>query len=109
MLHGPTCPTALASLTLVPTVSAPVVAIPISLTWEFGNAVSICILSPLVAMRVPPDPATVHARAGTSCQLNGPSAVATATIPIPSSTTLPVSYTHLRAHETPEHLVCRLL
>eukprot|EP00658_Telonema_sp_P-2_P038103 TRINITY_DN27384_c0_g1_i1.p1 TRINITY_DN27384_c0_g1~~TRINITY_DN27384_c0_g1_i1.p1 ORF type:complete len:113 (+),score=47.19 TRINITY_DN27384_c0_g1_i1:92-430(+) len=22
---------------------------------------------------------------------------------------LPVSYTHLRAHETPEHLVCRLL
>mgnify|MGYP007068914243 CR=1 FL=1 len=24
-------------------------------------------------------------------------------------TALPVSYTHLRAHETPEHLVCRLL
>src|SRR5678816_2966999 len=24
-------------------------------------------------------------------------------------TTDPVSYTHLRAHETPEHLVCRLL
>eukprot|EP00658_Telonema_sp_P-2_P025501 TRINITY_DN20273_c0_g1_i12.p1 TRINITY_DN20273_c0_g1~~TRINITY_DN20273_c0_g1_i12.p1 ORF type:complete len:142 (-),score=13.27 TRINITY_DN20273_c0_g1_i12:9-434(-) len=24
-------------------------------------------------------------------------------------TTGPVSYTHLRAHETPEHLVCRLL
>ena len=24
-------------------------------------------------------------------------------------TTVPVSYTHLRAHETPEHLVCRLL
>src|SRR5678815_4259633 len=24
-------------------------------------------------------------------------------------TLLPVSYTHLRAHETPEHLVCRLL
>src|SRR5678815_3870268 len=24
-------------------------------------------------------------------------------------TTFPVSYTHLRAHETPEHLVCRLL
>ena len=23
--------------------------------------------------------------------------------------THPVSYTHLRAHETPEHLVCRLL
>eukprot|EP00658_Telonema_sp_P-2_P025656 TRINITY_DN20333_c0_g1_i1.p1 TRINITY_DN20333_c0_g1~~TRINITY_DN20333_c0_g1_i1.p1 ORF type:complete len:107 (+),score=9.22 TRINITY_DN20333_c0_g1_i1:254-574(+) len=23
--------------------------------------------------------------------------------------TQPVSYTHLRAHETPEHLVCRLL
>ena len=23
--------------------------------------------------------------------------------------TRPVSYTHLRAHETPEHLVCRLL
>ena len=22
---------------------------------------------------------------------------------------VPVSYTHLRAHETPEHLVCRLL
>eukprot|EP00658_Telonema_sp_P-2_P059190 TRINITY_DN4792_c0_g1_i1.p3 TRINITY_DN4792_c0_g1~~TRINITY_DN4792_c0_g1_i1.p3 ORF type:complete len:110 (+),score=32.37 TRINITY_DN4792_c0_g1_i1:585-914(+) len=39
-------------------------------------------------------------------------------IPIPSSTPtlatatsnpIPVSYTHLRAHETPEHLVCRLL
>ena len=25
------------------------------------------------------------------------------------SDTVPVSYTHLRAHETPEHLVCRLL
>src|SRR5678815_5631456 len=24
-------------------------------------------------------------------------------------TSTPVSYTHLRAHETPEHLVCRLL
>src|SRR5678816_4361480 len=24
-------------------------------------------------------------------------------------TLVPVSYTHLRAHETPEHLVCRLL
>src|SRR5678815_3064884 len=24
-------------------------------------------------------------------------------------TLMPVSYTHLRAHETPEHLVCRLL
>src|SRR5678816_1408776 len=32
--------------------------------------------------------------------------------PIESMTTvgpMPVSYTHLRAHETPEHLVCRLL
>src|SRR5678816_1988129 len=26
-----------------------------------------------------------------------------------SPSALPVSYTHLRAHETPEHLVCRLL
>ena len=26
-----------------------------------------------------------------------------------STTANPVSYTHLRAHETPEHLVCRLL
>eukprot|EP00658_Telonema_sp_P-2_P053727 TRINITY_DN42368_c0_g1_i1.p1 TRINITY_DN42368_c0_g1~~TRINITY_DN42368_c0_g1_i1.p1 ORF type:complete len:112 (+),score=36.58 TRINITY_DN42368_c0_g1_i1:132-467(+) len=26
-----------------------------------------------------------------------------------SSGFIPVSYTHLRAHETPEHLVCRLL
>ena len=25
------------------------------------------------------------------------------------ATPIPVSYTHLRAHETPEHLVCRLL
>src|SRR5678815_2349252 len=25
------------------------------------------------------------------------------------NTIFPVSYTHLRAHETPEHLVCRLL
>eukprot|EP00658_Telonema_sp_P-2_P043648 TRINITY_DN31560_c0_g1_i1.p1 TRINITY_DN31560_c0_g1~~TRINITY_DN31560_c0_g1_i1.p1 ORF type:complete len:203 (-),score=38.98 TRINITY_DN31560_c0_g1_i1:45-653(-) len=38
------------------------------------------------------------------------------TTPSPSSSSLkdmytipPVSYTHLRAHETPEHLVCRLL
>src|SRR5674536_380021 len=30
--------------------------------------------------------------------------------PIPGGViVLPVSYTHLRAHETPEHLVCRLL
>ena len=28
---------------------------------------------------------------------------------IPDYTLGPVSYTHLRAHETPEHLVCRLL
>eukprot|EP00658_Telonema_sp_P-2_P079539 TRINITY_DN7710_c0_g1_i1.p5 TRINITY_DN7710_c0_g1~~TRINITY_DN7710_c0_g1_i1.p5 ORF type:complete len:134 (+),score=31.24 TRINITY_DN7710_c0_g1_i1:1315-1716(+) len=27
----------------------------------------------------------------------------------PYSALIPVSYTHLRAHETPEHLVCRLL
>src|SRR5674536_375850 len=27
----------------------------------------------------------------------------------PSELRWPVSYTHLRAHETPEHLVCRLL
>src|SRR5678815_5870804 len=27
----------------------------------------------------------------------------------PSRIMVPVSYTHLRAHETPEHLVCRLL
>ena len=26
-----------------------------------------------------------------------------------SNSITPVSYTHLRAHETPEHLVCRLL
>ena len=26
-----------------------------------------------------------------------------------STSVVPVSYTHLRAHETPEHLVCRLL
>ena len=26
-----------------------------------------------------------------------------------SDSTMTVSYTHLRAHETPEHLVCRLL
>src|SRR5678815_5931984 len=26
-----------------------------------------------------------------------------------TNTIYPVSYTHLRAHETPEHLVCRLL
>ena len=27
----------------------------------------------------------------------------------PTEEDIPVSYTHLRAHETPEHLVCRLL
>src|SRR5674536_380882 len=30
------------------------------------------------------------------------------TIDFESNTIKPVSYTHLRAHETPEHLVCRL-
>src|SRR5674536_300051 len=29
--------------------------------------------------------------------------------PLRRSARPPVSYTHLRAHETPEHLVCRLL
>src|SRR5678816_4875441 len=29
--------------------------------------------------------------------------------PRPTTWSRPVSYTHLRAHETPEHLVCRLL
>eukprot|EP00658_Telonema_sp_P-2_P001017 TRINITY_DN10376_c0_g1_i3.p1 TRINITY_DN10376_c0_g1~~TRINITY_DN10376_c0_g1_i3.p1 ORF type:complete len:120 (+),score=24.79 TRINITY_DN10376_c0_g1_i3:84-443(+) len=29
--------------------------------------------------------------------------------PDTGSSIMPVSYTHLRAHETPEHLVCRLL
>src|SRR5678816_2103400 len=33
----------------------------------------------------------------------------TARIKISSIDINPVSYTHLRAHETPEHLVCRLL
>src|SRR5678815_5954466 len=28
---------------------------------------------------------------------------------LPTWYSIPVSYTHLRAHETPEHLVCRLL
>ena len=28
---------------------------------------------------------------------------------IKEADTRPVSYTHLRAHETPEHLVCRLM
>ena len=28
---------------------------------------------------------------------------------LPALPATPVSYTHLRAHETPEHLVCRLL
>src|SRR5678816_3161224 len=28
---------------------------------------------------------------------------------IPCTVVVPVSYTHLRAHETPEHIVCRLL
>ena len=28
---------------------------------------------------------------------------------VPTKAETPVSYTHLRAHETPEHLVCRLL
>ena len=31
------------------------------------------------------------------------------TYPPTSGTIVSVSYTHLRAHETPEHLVCRLL
>src|SRR5678815_4630826 len=35
------------------------------------------------------------------------SAPASCTVYCPDGT--PVSYTHLRAHETPEHLVCRLL
>src|SRR5674536_129992 len=30
-------------------------------------------------------------------------------VPTGTRTPTPVSYTHLRAHETPEHLVCRLL
>eukprot|EP00658_Telonema_sp_P-2_P004833 TRINITY_DN11802_c0_g6_i1.p1 TRINITY_DN11802_c0_g6~~TRINITY_DN11802_c0_g6_i1.p1 ORF type:complete len:112 (+),score=13.21 TRINITY_DN11802_c0_g6_i1:232-567(+) len=29
--------------------------------------------------------------------------------PLTDLSRVPVSYTHLRAHETPEHLVCRLL
>eukprot|EP00658_Telonema_sp_P-2_P050657 TRINITY_DN38681_c0_g2_i1.p1 TRINITY_DN38681_c0_g2~~TRINITY_DN38681_c0_g2_i1.p1 ORF type:complete len:107 (-),score=30.83 TRINITY_DN38681_c0_g2_i1:77-397(-) len=33
----------------------------------------------------------------------------TTAITSPNTTTTSVSYTHLRAHETPEHLVCRLL
>ena len=28
---------------------------------------------------------------------------------VPQLIEAPVSYTHIRAHETPEHLVCRLL
>eukprot|EP00658_Telonema_sp_P-2_P064677 TRINITY_DN53841_c0_g1_i1.p3 TRINITY_DN53841_c0_g1~~TRINITY_DN53841_c0_g1_i1.p3 ORF type:complete len:134 (-),score=20.13 TRINITY_DN53841_c0_g1_i1:83-484(-) len=30
-------------------------------------------------------------------------------VPVLATRVAPVSYTHLRAHETPEHLVCRLL
>eukprot|EP00658_Telonema_sp_P-2_P037407 TRINITY_DN2690_c0_g3_i1.p1 TRINITY_DN2690_c0_g3~~TRINITY_DN2690_c0_g3_i1.p1 ORF type:complete len:398 (+),score=76.34 TRINITY_DN2690_c0_g3_i1:123-1316(+) len=36
-------------------------------------------------------------------------APAPAPAPTPAPAPVPVSYTHLRAHETPEHLVCRLL
>src|SRR5674536_180164 len=36
---------------------------------------------------------------------SGPAVLVTSEIP----GITPVSYTHLRAHETPEHLVCRLL
>src|SRR5678816_4754190 len=35
--------------------------------------------------------------------------VVTAAVLAAASFISPVSYTHLRAHETPEHLVCRLL
>ena len=36
-------------------------------------------------------------------------ACVTKVFPTRSHTVAAVSYTHLRAHETPEHLVCRLL
>eukprot|EP00658_Telonema_sp_P-2_P058631 TRINITY_DN4713_c0_g1_i9.p1 TRINITY_DN4713_c0_g1~~TRINITY_DN4713_c0_g1_i9.p1 ORF type:complete len:465 (-),score=118.51 TRINITY_DN4713_c0_g1_i9:95-1489(-) len=35
--------------------------------------------------------------------------VSSIAVQTPYSALIPVSYTHLRAHETPEHLVCRLL
>ena len=35
--------------------------------------------------------------------------VCTVKAELPLETEILVSYTHLRAHETPEHLVCRLL
>src|SRR5678815_3057244 len=35
-------------------------------------------------------------------------AAAYGSMPPPAAVRTPVSYTHLRAHETPEHLVCRL-
>src|SRR5678815_71372 len=41
------------------------------------------------------------------CELHGPVAHISCTGNL--STDVAFSYTHLRAHETPEHLVCRLL
>src|SRR5674536_288733 len=38
-----------------------------------------------------------------------PGVVTLTLVSLDPSTLYPVSYTHLRAHETPEHLVCRLL
>src|SRR5680860_893330 len=54
--------------------------------------------------------ATPVGSAGASaCRTPVAQAVIQATIPPVSSTPRPVSYTHLRAHETDSYLVCRLL
>src|SRR5678815_5712684 len=43
---------------------------------------------------------------GAGIDINGNAITA---LDISPTNEIPVSYTHLRAHETPEHLVCRLL
>src|SRR5678815_565603 len=65
--------------------------------------------SQLESVCMPARPAVPSPRAWTCSHLSTARKFTAVSTVATGPTTRAVSYTHLRAHETPEHLVCRLL
>src|SRR5678815_5440007 len=87
-----------------------------SLTNPAGGAlsstISLGVLTPANTGTVTSGTATVNMRSNKAYKVTAQSSALTITgggATDGGDDIAPVSYTHLRAHETPEHLVCRLL
>eukprot|EP01015_Nassula_variabilis_P020802 TRINITY_DN3640_c0_g1_i2.p1 TRINITY_DN3640_c0_g1~~TRINITY_DN3640_c0_g1_i2.p1 ORF type:complete len:147 (+),score=83.20 TRINITY_DN3640_c0_g1_i2:66-506(+) len=87
--------------------------------WDTSNEVNInatftfldseeTLLSPIITPRVSGNPIAGKIFLTPTNNLDSMQ-IKESTLSVAVDTTSTVSYTHLRAHETPEHLVCRLL